>query len=221
MLFEPLAIEGTFRISIELMTDERGFFARSFCAKSFAERGLVTDFVQRSISYNERAGTLRGLHYQVRPHAETKIVRCTRGAVFDVVVDMRQHSPSYRRWQSVELTADNRQMVYIPPGCAHGLANTRRPHRGECMRSRPPMYLPQHAASGGTIRRSRYRGRLRRRSFRLRTAIGRGWRISRRRKWRRSRRAPDLGHFLRREIRKPRPAEVPGLAPLSATISRA
>ena len=121
MLFEPLAFDGTFRISIELMTDERGFFARSFCVKTFAERGLITDFVQRSISNIERAGTLRGLHYQVRPHAETKIVRCTRGAVFDVVVDMRQHSPSYRRWQSVELTADNRQMVYIPPGCAHGL----------------------------------------------------------------------------------------------------
>jgi dTDP-4-dehydrorhamnose 3,5-epimerase len=120
MLFEPLAIEGAYRITIEPIADERGFFARVFSADTFAERGLKADFVQRSISYNHRRGTLRGLHYQVEPHSETKIVRCTRGAVFDVLVDLRPHSTTYRRWQSLELTAENRAMVYIPPGCAHG-----------------------------------------------------------------------------------------------------
>jgi dTDP-4-dehydrorhamnose 3,5-epimerase len=120
MLFEPLAIEGAFRIAIEPKSDERGFFARTFCAETFAKRGLETNFVQRSISYNARRGTLRGLHYQDQPYAETKIVRCSRGAAFDVLVDLRPQSTSYRRWQAVELTAENRWMVYIPVGCAHG-----------------------------------------------------------------------------------------------------
>jgi dTDP-4-dehydrorhamnose 3,5-epimerase len=120
MLFEPLAIEGAFRIVIEPILDERGFFARTFCAAAFAKRGLKTDFVQGSISYNRRQGTLRGLHYQNGPHAETKIVRCTQGSAFDVLVDLRPHSPTYRRWQSLELTAENRDLVYIPAGCAHG-----------------------------------------------------------------------------------------------------
>lgn len=120
MIFEPLAIEGAFRIGIEPIADERGFFARIFCAETFARLGLATDFVQRSTSYNRRRGTLRGLHYQTEPHAETKIVRCSRGAAYDVVVDLRRNSPSYCRWQALELTADNRAMVYIPEGCAHG-----------------------------------------------------------------------------------------------------
>ncbi|MFZ0423168.1 MAG: dTDP-4-dehydrorhamnose 3,5-epimerase [Xanthobacteraceae bacterium] len=120
MLFEPLAIEGAFRIAIEPICDERGFFARLFSADAFAERGLEADFVQRSISYNHRRGTLRGLHYQIEPHGETKIVRCSRGSAFDVLVDLRPDSPSYGRWQAVELTSDSRLMVYIPAGCAHG-----------------------------------------------------------------------------------------------------
>jgi dTDP-4-dehydrorhamnose 3,5-epimerase len=120
MLFEPLAIEGAFRITIEPIADERGFFARTFCAETFAERGLETDFVQRSISFNARRGTLRGLHFQDQPYAETKIVRCTRGSAFDVLIDLRPQSTTYRRWQSLELTADNRWMAYIPAGCAHG-----------------------------------------------------------------------------------------------------
>jgi len=120
MLFEPLAIEGAFRIEVEPIADERGFFARTFCAETFAERGLEPTFVQRSISYNARRGTLRGLHFQDQPYSETKIVRCTRGSAFDVLVDLRPQSASYRRWQAVELTAENRWMVYIPAGCAHG-----------------------------------------------------------------------------------------------------
>jgi dTDP-4-dehydrorhamnose 3,5-epimerase len=120
MLFEPLAIEGAFRIAIEPIADERGFFARTFCAETFAKHGLETNFVQRSISFNARRGTLRGLHFQDQPHAETKIVRCTRGSAFDVLVDLRPRSATYRRWQSLELTAENHSMVYIPTGCAHG-----------------------------------------------------------------------------------------------------
>jgi dTDP-4-dehydrorhamnose 3,5-epimerase len=118
--FEPLAIAGAVLISIDPQADARGFFARTFCVDEFAAAGLRIDFVQDSISYNRRRGTLRGLHYQRPPHAETKIVRCTQGAVFDVVVDLRPDSPSFGRWTAVELTAENGRMVYIPAGLAHG-----------------------------------------------------------------------------------------------------
>jgi dTDP-4-dehydrorhamnose 3,5-epimerase len=118
--FEPLPIAGAFRIETEPAEDARGFFARLFDAEEFRARGLTTNFVQRSLSFNRRRGTLRGLHYQAEPHAETKIVRCTRGAAFDVMADLRPDSPSFRRWHGVELTADNRTAVYIPTGCAHG-----------------------------------------------------------------------------------------------------
>jgi dTDP-4-dehydrorhamnose 3,5-epimerase len=120
MRFRALPIEGAFLIELERVEDRRGFFARVFCAGEFAGKGLQTDFLQRSFSYNRRRGTLRGLHYQAAPHAETKIVRCTRGAVFDVVVDLREASPTYLRWHAEELTADNGNGVYIPAGCAHG-----------------------------------------------------------------------------------------------------
>lgn len=120
MRFEPLPIEGAYAIGLQPAEDERGFFARTFSAEEFVERGLATDFVQRSISYNRQRGTLRGLHYQASPHQENKIVRCTRGAVFDVIVDLRVGTPGFGRWHAVELTADNRTSLYIPPGCAHG-----------------------------------------------------------------------------------------------------
>jgi dTDP-4-dehydrorhamnose 3,5-epimerase len=120
MQFSALPIAGAFRIEIEKLEDERGFFARTFCAEEFAARGLVTDFVQRSVSLNRRRGTLRGLHYQADPYAETKIVRCTVGAVFDVVVDMRRDSPNFACWHGETISADNHVMIYIPAGCAHG-----------------------------------------------------------------------------------------------------
>jgi dTDP-4-dehydrorhamnose 3,5-epimerase len=120
MQFKALPIEGAFLIELELAEDARGFFARVFCAEAFAERGLKTDFEQRSLSRNRRRGTLRGLHYQAAPHEETKIVRCTRGAAFDVIVDLREASPTYLRWHAEELTAENGAGIYIPPGCAHG-----------------------------------------------------------------------------------------------------
>jgi dTDP-4-dehydrorhamnose 3,5-epimerase len=121
MIFQPTRLPGVFEISIEPHTDERGFFARSWCVREFEERGLKTVTVQCNISFNQKKGTLRGMHYQAEPHPETKIVRCTRGAIYDVVVDLRPGSPAYKQWFGVTLTAENRRMLYIPDGCGHGL----------------------------------------------------------------------------------------------------
>jgi dTDP-4-dehydrorhamnose 3,5-epimerase len=120
MRFTALPIPGAFRIEIEPLADARGFFARTFCADEFSAHGLMTDFVQRSVSFNARKGTLRGLHYQAAPHAETKIVRCLAGAAFDVLVDLRRSSPAFGCWHGETISADNRAMLYIPEGCAHG-----------------------------------------------------------------------------------------------------
>jgi dTDP-4-dehydrorhamnose 3,5-epimerase len=120
MIFHPLQLAGSYRIEPQLMADERGAFARRFCADEFRALGLETDLVQRSISFNARAGTLRGMHYQMPPQLEAKTVRCTRGAIFDVMVDLREGSPTYGQWHGEELTADNRLTVYIPKGFAHG-----------------------------------------------------------------------------------------------------
>lgn len=102
------------------MVDERGAFARRFCAETFRAHGLESDLVQRSISFNSRAGTLRGMHFQAPPHLEAKLVRCTRGAVYDVMVDLRDGSETYGQWYSEELRADNHVMLYVPKGFAHG-----------------------------------------------------------------------------------------------------
>jgi dTDP-4-dehydrorhamnose 3,5-epimerase len=120
LIFTATPLPGVWVIDPEPHADERGLFARTFCADEFARRGLETQFVQCSTSFNARAGTLRGLHYQADPHAEHKLVRVTQGAVFDVVVDLRRDSASFRRWYGVELTAANRRALYIPPGVAHG-----------------------------------------------------------------------------------------------------
>jgi dTDP-4-dehydrorhamnose 3,5-epimerase len=120
MRFTSLAIPGAFLIESDPITDERGAFARLFCAETFASHGLISDFRQRSMSFNHRSGTLRGLHFQRSPHAETKIVRCTAGAIFDVIVDLRQGSPTFGGNFTVVLSAVNRTMLYVPAGCAHG-----------------------------------------------------------------------------------------------------
>jgi len=120
VIFTPLPLPGAFLIEPELQADNRGFFARVWCAAEFAARGLHADFVQSSISFNHRQGTLRGLHYQAPPHEEIKLVRCTQGAAFDVHVDLRPDSPTFKRWHACELTANNRRAVYIPKGLAHG-----------------------------------------------------------------------------------------------------
>jgi dTDP-4-dehydrorhamnose 3,5-epimerase len=120
MIFHQLHLAGAYRIELQLIADERGAFARRFCAETFPSHGLENDLVQRSVSFNVRAGTLRGMHFQAPPHLEAKLVRCTRGAVFDVMVDLRDGSGTYGQWHGEELTADNRGMLYIPRGFAQG-----------------------------------------------------------------------------------------------------
>jgi dTDP-4-dehydrorhamnose 3,5-epimerase len=120
MTFLETPLNGAFVVDLEPQADERGFFARVWCPEELADHGLDTTIAQASLSYNRCRGTLRGLHYRVAPHAESKIVRCIRGAIYDVVVDLRPGSASYRQWFSVELTSDNRKSIYIPEGCAHG-----------------------------------------------------------------------------------------------------
>jgi dTDP-4-dehydrorhamnose 3,5-epimerase len=120
MIWRESQIPGAFSIQIEPLGDERGFFARSWCQREFEANGLDGRIVQCNISFNTRKGTLRGMHYQAAPFEEAKLVRCTRGAIYDVVVDLRPGSPTFRRWVGFTLTALNREMVYIPKGCAHG-----------------------------------------------------------------------------------------------------
>jgi dTDP-4-dehydrorhamnose 3,5-epimerase len=120
LTFEPLSLAGAYRIRMNPSADDRGFFARRFCAEDFRRRGLEYDFVQRSISFNLRRGTLRGLHFQAPPGLETKLVRCTRGAAFDVILDLRPDAPTFGKWHGDEITADNRVMLYVPKGFAHG-----------------------------------------------------------------------------------------------------
>lgn len=120
MRFLPTDLAGAVLIELEKRSDARGFFARTFCEEAFARAGLETRYVQANASGNPRAGTLRGLHYQVAPHEEVKVIRCTRGAIFDVILDLRPGSPTYRRWQGFELRAEAGTMLYVPQGFAHG-----------------------------------------------------------------------------------------------------
>ena len=120
MIFSETAVPGAFVVEPERLEDERGFFARIWCAREFAERGLDARLAQCSVSVSERKGTLRGLHYQAAPHAETKLVRCTRGAIYDVIVDLRVESPAFLRHVALELSAADRRMLYVPEGVAHG-----------------------------------------------------------------------------------------------------
>ena len=120
MIFRQTEIEGAWVVKPERYEDERGFFARTWDASEFAERGLSGDLAQASISHNRRRGTLRGMHYQAAPHEEAKLVRCTSGAMFDVAVDLRPSSSTFRRWVGIELSAENRLALYVPQGCAHG-----------------------------------------------------------------------------------------------------
>lgn len=121
MRFSELQLAGVFLVQPEPIVDSRGFFARTWSADEFAEHGLEATVVQCNVSYNTRRGTIRGMHYQVEPFAEAKLVRCTAGAILDVAVDVREGSASRWRWLAVELTAENRNALYIPPGFAHGL----------------------------------------------------------------------------------------------------
>ena len=120
MIFNETKLPGAFIIEVKRLEDERGFFGRSFCRREFEERGLNPFVAQCNISFNRDAGTLRGMHYQATPHAEEKLVRCTRGALYDVIIDLRPESPTFKRWVSLELTEENCRMLYIPKGFAHG-----------------------------------------------------------------------------------------------------
>lgn len=125
MIVRQTEISGVFEIDIEPNGDERGFFARTWCSQEFARHGLKPELVQCSVSFNHKKGTLRGLHYQAEPHPEAKLVRCTSGAIYDVAVDLRQQSPTFKKWIGVELSAENRKSLYIPEGCAHGFLTLR------------------------------------------------------------------------------------------------
>jgi len=120
MIFRETALPGVWVIDPEPSGDERGFFARTWCAREFEARGLTAELAQCSVSWNRARGTVRGLHYQIAPHEEAKLVRCTRGAIHDVALDLRPGSAARHRWTAVELSADNRRMLFVPEGVAHG-----------------------------------------------------------------------------------------------------
>ncbi len=120
MKFVETSLKDAYVIELERRGDERGFFARAWCVREFAERGLATRFVQGNLSFNRRKGTLRGLHYQVPPHGEVKLVRCPRGAIYDVIVDLRPDSPTFMKWTGVELAEGDGRLLYVPEEFAHG-----------------------------------------------------------------------------------------------------
>ncbi len=120
MKFTPTKLAGVWVLDLERREDDRGFFARQWCARELGAHGLNSRLAQGSVSFNHKRGTLRGIHLQAAPHAEAKVVRCSRGAIYDVAVDLRPASPTYKQWVAAELSADNGRMLYIPEGCGHG-----------------------------------------------------------------------------------------------------
>jgi dTDP-4-dehydrorhamnose 3,5-epimerase len=120
MIFTETKLKGAYVIDLERVADERGFFARSWCVREFAAHGLNHAVVQVNFGHSARKGTLRGMHFQVAPYAEAKVVHCSRGALYDVIIDLREGSPTKGQWVGMELTADNRRMFYVPEGFAHG-----------------------------------------------------------------------------------------------------
>lgn len=120
MIFTKTKLEGAYIIDIEKREDDRGFFARTFCVDEFEEHGIENKFVQANMSFNNKKGTLRGMHFQKSPYEEDKLVRCTKGALFDVIIDLRKDSPTYKQWIGVELTEESRRALFVPKGFAHG-----------------------------------------------------------------------------------------------------
>ncbi len=120
MKFTELPLKGSYLIELDKHVDDRGYFARTFCTQEFADHGLVTNFIQTSTSFNHKKNQIRGMHYQEAPYGETKIVRCTQGAIYDVIVDIRKDSPTYNQWFGAILSQENANMFYIPKGFAHG-----------------------------------------------------------------------------------------------------
>ena len=143
MRFTETRLKGAFIIEPERLEDERGFFARTFCQKEFEAHGLNPRLVQCNISYNKHKGTLRGMHYQVAPMAEAKLVRCTRGTIYDVIIDLQPESPTYCQWLAEELNAENSKIIYIPEGFAHGFQTLE--DETEVFYQMAEFYSPEHA----------------------------------------------------------------------------
>ena len=147
MKFKPLAIPGAFLVQPERSADDRGTFARTFCREEFAAHGLAPGVAQISTSFNHKRGTLRGMHYQAHPHAEAKLVRCTRGAIRDALIDLRPDSPTFLRWAAEDLSADNGCAMYVPEGCAHGFLTLE-----DASEVLYQMSTPFHGASASGVR---------------------------------------------------------------------
>ena len=143
MKFIETKLKGAYLIEPELLEDKRGFFARTFCQKEFEAYGLNPRIAQCNLSYNKHKGTLRGMHYQAAPKAETKLVRCTRGAIYDVIIDLRPESPTYCQWIAEELYAENSKMMYSPEGFAHGFQTLK--DDTEVFYQMSEFYSPEHA----------------------------------------------------------------------------
>ena len=143
MMFEETSLKGAFVVDPDRREDERGFFARTWDRAEFEARGLNAELVQCSISFNREKGTLRGMHYQARPYEEAKLVRCTMGTVHDVIIDLRRNSPTFKRWLGFDLTADNRRMLYIPEGFAHGFLTLE--DQTEIFYQMSQVYVPESA----------------------------------------------------------------------------
>jgi dTDP-4-dehydrorhamnose 3,5-epimerase len=144
MIFTETTLSGVWVVAPELHEDHRGFFARTWCEREAAARGLTDRWVQCSISFNKVRGTLRGMHYQRTPHEETKLVRCTMGRIYDVVIDLRPASPTFKAHVAVELSAANRKMLYVPKNCAHGFQTLE--DGSEVFYQISEFYTPEHAA---------------------------------------------------------------------------
>lgn len=143
MIFHPIKLKGAYLIELERRKDERGFFARSWCQREFEEHGLNPRLVQCNISFNEKKGTLRGMHYQAPPYQEAKLIRCTAGAIYDVIIDLRRDSETYKEWIAVELTAENHTMLYVPEGFAHGFQTLR--DKTEVFYQMSEFYMPPYS----------------------------------------------------------------------------
>lgn len=146
MIFHETGLSGAYLVELERRIDERGFFARSWCQREFAEQGLNSNLVQCNISFNKVRGTLRGLHFQVAPSEEAKLVRCTQGAIFDVIIDLRMNSPSFAKHYGVQLDAENRLMLFVPEGFAHGFQTIR--DATEVFYQMSEFYVPEAAPTG-------------------------------------------------------------------------
>jgi dTDP-4-dehydrorhamnose 3,5-epimerase len=144
MIFRETELEGAYIVELEIISDHRGFFARSWCQKEFEEKSLVSNFVQSNIAFNRKRNTLRGMHYQSAPFEEVKLVRCTKGAVYDVIVDLRPESPTHTKWIGVKLTPDNYKPLYVPKLFAHGYLTLI--DNSELFYQVSQFYSPQHEA---------------------------------------------------------------------------